>query len=365
MFKRWMVGLVAALALVACGSPAAQTVARVDNVTLSRQDLDKRIDRILDAFAKQPQAGGQVPSRQDVEKELVDGTNGFINQNLVLALAKQKGVAVSDAEVENLINQFRQQVSQSGQTTTFDEVVQGALGLPSGDSPEFRTFASFFVARQKLSETLVTTDTVRAQIEPQVQAQAAQKVKEFHSAHILFAAGNPQGGGTPTDAEFAAALEKANAALARLQKGEDFAALAKELSDDPGSKDNGGEYDWTRVGSFVPEYEQAVEALKPGEYTTTPVKSQFGYHIIKLLEPLREVPALSADQITTQIDQQVLQELNTQRNAAFEKLLSDERAKAQQAGRIVVPTYPDPTAAPVPPAEAQPTSGAQTQAPAP
>lgn len=356
MFKRWMAGLLAALALVACGTPAVQSVARVDNVTLTRQELDQRIDRILSAFAKQAQAqaGAQTPSRIEIEKELVDGANGFVNQNLVLALAKQKGVSISDAEVNQLIEQFRAQVTQGGQGGSFDEVVQGALGLPGGDSSEFRQFASFFVARQKLADTLVTTDTVRAQVEPQVQQQAAQKVKEFHSAHILFAAGNPQGGTAPTDADFTAALDKANKALDRLKNGEDFAALAKELSDDPGSKDNGGEYDWTRQGTFVPEYEQAVEQLQPGAYTTTPVKSQFGYHIIKLLDPLREVPALAADQVQATIDQQVQQQLQQERSTAFDKLLAEEREKAKKDGRLVVPEYPDPTPEPQPSGEAQP-----------
>ena len=56
MFKRWMAGLLAVLALVACGTPAAQAVARVDNVTLTRQELDQRIDRILGQGADRAEA---------------------------------------------------------------------------------------------------------------------------------------------------------------------------------------------------------------------------------------------------------------------------------------------------------------------
>lgn len=347
VLKRWMLGLVAALALVACGSPAAETVARVDNVTLTRQDLDQRIDRILKAFEKQPPPDGQLPSRLDIEKELVDGSNGFINQNLLLMLAKQRGIGVADGEIDTLINQFRAQVSQGSNGQSFDEVVQGALGLPSGDSSEFRKFASFFVARQKLAETLVTTDTVRTAVAAEVQQQVATKVKEFHSAHILFQA--------QAEGDFPAALEKANAALERLKGGGDFATLAKELSDDPGSKENGGEYDWTREGSFVPEYEDAVfNQLKPGEYTLTPVKTSFGYHIIKLIEPVREVPAMSEAEAQQAIEQGTLQRLQQERGLALEQLLTDERAKAQQAGRIQVPTYPEPTPAPQPTAAPAP-----------
>lgn len=359
LFKRWMAALLAVVALVACGAPSGQTVARLDNVTLTRQDLDQRIDRILKGFESQQQQQGPIPSRIEIEKELVEGANGFVNQNLLLALAKQKGVTVADTEIDTLIGQFRSQVAQGG-GQSFDEVVQSALGLSGADSSDFRKFASFFVARQKLAETLVTTDTVRQQVAQQVQAQAATKIKEFHSAHILFAAGDPQAGTPASDADFAAALEKATAALGRLKNGEDFAALAKELSDDPGSKENGGEYDWQRQGSFVPEYENAVfEGLQAGEYTLQPVKSQFGYHIIKLLEPVREVPALSEAEVQQSIDQQTQQQLQQERGAALDQLLADERAKAVKEGRLVVPTYPDPTPAPAP----QPEQPAPTAAP--
>ena len=122
--KRWMVALLAVLALVACGSPSVQAVARYDNVTLSRQDLDQRIDRIETALKKQE--GAQVPSRLDIEKELVTGANGFISQNLLLAVAKQHGVTVTDKEIDNTISQFRTSVAQGANGQSFDEVVQAA-----------------------------------------------------------------------------------------------------------------------------------------------------------------------------------------------------------------------------------------------
>ena len=219
--KRWMIGLVAALALVACGSPSVQSVARVDNVLLTRQDLDQRITRIEQALQKQPpQAGQTAPSHLDIERQLVAGPNGFIEQNLLLSLAKQKGVAVSDTEIENMIGQFRNQVAQGSAGQSFDEVVQSALGLPGGDSSEFRQFASFVVAREKLSQTLVTTDTVRQQVTDQVMAEASKKVLKATVAHILITV--PEGADAATSA---AAEAKAKGVIERLDKGEDFAAL--------------------------------------------------------------------------------------------------------------------------------------------
>ncbi len=72
--------------------------------------------------------------------------------------------------------------------------------------------------------------------------------------------------------------------IERLKNGEDFATLAKELSTDTGSGANGGDLGWFGKGAMVPEFETAAFALKnPGEYTTTPVQSQYGFHVIQLI----------------------------------------------------------------------------------
>lgn len=75
---------------------------------------------------------------------------------------------------------------------------------------------------------------------------------------------------------------KAEEVLQRAKNGEDFAALAKEFSEDPGSKDKGGLYENTPTGQMVPEFEQAALALEPGQISPNLVESKFGYHIIKL-----------------------------------------------------------------------------------
>ena len=72
--------------------------------------------------------------------------------------------------------------------------------------------------------------------------------------------------------------------IERLNNGEDFAVLAKELSTDTGSAQNGGDLGWFGSGAMVAEFEAAAFALeKPGDYTTTPVASDFGFHIIQLI----------------------------------------------------------------------------------
>ena len=93
------------------------------------------------------------------------------------------------------------------------------------------------------------------------------------SSHILLSA-SPEG-----DEEV---LARANGIIARLEAGEDFADLAKELSDDPGSASLGGDLGWNERGIFVPEFEEALFGLEETGQYTAPVLTQFGYHIIRL-----------------------------------------------------------------------------------
>lgn len=103
------------------------------------------------------------------------------------------------------------------------------------------------------------------------------------------------------------ALKKSKELLDRARKGEDFAKLATENSDDQGSKDKGGEYDFFGHGKMVPAFEQAAFALKPGEISE-PVETQFGYHIIKLEERRSAAAPTTDEKVRQQIVEKLKQE---------------------------------------------------------
>ncbi len=125
-----------------------------------------------------------------------------------------------------------------------------------------------------------------------------------HARHILIEAG----------ADAAAAEARAKRAYERASAGEDFATLARELSDDPGSKESGGDLGLSERGDFVTAFGDAVWAMKPGEIRG-PVKTEFGWHIIKL-EAVAEESVRSFDEVRAELEPEM-------RRAQVEKAFGD------------------------------------------
>jgi peptidyl-prolyl cis-trans isomerase C len=107
--------------------------------------------------------------------------------------------------------------------------------------------------------------------------------------------------------------------IADIKKGGKFEDLAKKNSKDPGSGANGGDLDWAAPGSYVKEFSDAMTKLAKGKMTDAPVKSQFGYHIIRV-DDVRETQLPPFDQVKPQISQQLQQ----QKLQAYQKGLRDK-----------------------------------------
>ncbi|WP_334064766.1 peptidylprolyl isomerase [Limimaricola cinnabarinus] len=117
----------------------------------------------------------------------------------------------------------------------------------------------------------------------------AEATKEYNASHIL------------VETE-----EEAKAVMERLEAGEDFAEIAKEVSTDPGSGAQGGSLGWFADGMMVAPFQEAVASLETGETTETPVETQFGFHIVRLDDTrTQEPPALDdvRDDLASQIQQ--------------------------------------------------------------
>jgi peptidyl-prolyl cis-trans isomerase C len=147
----------------------------------------------------------------------------------------------------------------------------------------------------------VTDNEVKAEYDKFVSANGG---KEYRARHIL------------VEKE-----DEAKALIADLKKGGKFEDLAKKASKDPGSGANGGDLDWASAASYVPEFSNAMIKLEKGQLTDTPVKSQFGFHIIRV-DDVREAQLPKLDEVKPQITQQLTQ-------SKLAKFQDDLRAKAK------------------------------------
>jgi foldase protein PrsA len=143
-----------------------------------------------------------------------------------------------------------------------------------------------------------------------------------------------------TDAE---ALKRALEVKDKLTKGGDFAALAKEYSDDPGSKDSGGRYTSSNISRYVPEFKKAAAEL-PINTISDPVKTSFGYHIMKIID--RKVGVLADEKETLRMGLA---------DGLFNDFMTKDFLTLGYKSNIPTPS-PEPSATPAPSTEASPTA---------
>jgi len=263
-------------------------------------------------------------------------------------LAKIDGQPITEADVaqmsSTLAAQLAQMPEEARKRAVLDRIIDmrliaGAAAKAGLDqSPTYKArieqvrmqlLVSEFVKGKV--ETLVTPEKIKARYDK--DAAAYNPPEEMHARHIL----------VKTE-------DEAKAIIADLGKGGDFAKIAEEKSQDPGSAKQGGDLGFFSAGDMVPEFEKAAAELKPGEITKTPVKTQFGYHVIKL-EEKRKQPLPSLDQVKDQVRQAVVGEVFSEQLDALKKAAKieiDEKALAPAEA----PAAPAP-AAPAAPAPAK------------
>jgi peptidyl-prolyl cis-trans isomerase C len=245
------------LSLVLAGAAQAQNIATVNGVAIPAS----RADAMIKEMASQGRPDNpQI--RQAIKDEL-------INREIMMQEASKLGIA-SQADVATQLEFARQNVL-------------------------VRAYIQEYFKRNAITDAEVKTEYDK------IKAELGEK--EYRARHIL----------VKTE-------DIAKGILAKLKAGGKFEDLAK-ASEDPGSKDKGGDLDWATPSTFVPAFSQAMLKLKKGEVTQTAVKSEFGFHIIKL-EDTRDTQLPSIDEAKPRI-MEVLQ------RGRFEKMLADLRGKAK------------------------------------
>ena len=261
----------------------------------------------------------------EVKKEIVE--------NRLRALVTG-GVTVSDSEV-------RSSYIDQGTKIKFDYAVIDSDSLRNQINPTDDQLQAFFkqnTARyahaipeaRKIQYVAFAVSNLPQAPAPvtdaQVQQYYQQHIKDYQVdeqvkvRHILIAV---KGEDPKADA---AAKAKAQGILDQLHHGGDFAKLAKENSDDPGSKTQGGELGWIKHGVTVPEFDQAAFSLQPGQ-TSGLVRTKFGYHIIQA-EDKQAAHTRPLDEVKPEITATLTRQNESQQEQAYAQQLSDEAAKS-------------------------------------
>lgn len=245
---------------------------------------------------------------------LLAGASAAWAQNVAIV----NGKAIPKSRVEALAEQLKRSgrpVTPEVEGQLKDEVIAREIFMQEAQvrgldaTEDFKT--QIELARQAIliralftdyqSKNPVTDAEVKAEYD---KFAAANSGKEFKARHIL------------VEKE-----DQAKAIIAKLKKGGKFEDIAKKESKDPGSGAKGGDLDWANPGNYVKEFSEALSALTKGKTTETPVKTQFGYHIIRL-DDIRDAQLPKFDDVKPQISQQLQQ----QKIAKFQEEL---RAKAK------------------------------------
>jgi parvulin-like peptidyl-prolyl isomerase len=295
--------------LVAATASAATPVLRVDDTELT--DIDFKLARQVVALQMRRQNPGAEPSQESVMKRAVEQ---LVRQSLLLEAAHEAMIVAAPAEVAADIDQQR---ALRG-AAAFDAYL-ASLGL---DAQEYRRRVGDQMAVRKFVDTVVarriTVTEADARTFYEANPATFEHPEEVRLRTILLNL-EPN----TDEKQAAAAKDRAERIRKRLIDGEDMAAVAKEVSDDP-SKGQGGDIGWVRKGKLLPELEPAVWALKPGELSAV-LKSPLGYHIVKVEEhrgpgraPFDEVKSLLTDNLRKE-----------KLVAAIETLVKERRANAK------------------------------------
>jgi peptidyl-prolyl cis-trans isomerase D len=299
--------------------------------------------------------------------ESVDDFEGQIKDEITVRRLQAlitAGVTVSDQEVRDAY--LKQNIK-----IKFDYAVISADDLRKTINPSDADLEAFFKKNaaqyaqavpeeRKITYIAFTQEQVPGGV-PQPSQQQIQQYYNDHlsdyqvpdqakSRHILISV--PEGADAKTDA---AAKAKAESVLKQLQAGGSWTALAKKYSDDPGSKDQGGELGFAQRGKMVPEFDKAIFTQKIGDIAI--VKSSFGYHIIQVEErqsahtqPLSEVQATIVAALTREVAAQAETQFAQQLTAEASKNGLEKTAAAHHLELVtsepvghdgVIPALPD------------------------
>jgi peptidyl-prolyl cis-trans isomerase C len=269
-------------------------VARVNGEAVTKTDFDRAVQNL------EARAGGPIPAEQrdQVLRGVLDQIIGY---TVLVQEGRARNVSVPDSDVDARITQIRGQFPSEEEFTKMLAERKLTLDQVKSDVRRDMTITKL-IDGEIASKTAVTP----AQVDD-FYAKNPDQFKEGESvraSHILI--GVPKGADAAAKAQ---ARTKAEQVLKDVKAGQDFAALAKEHSADPGSAANGGDLGFFQQGQMVGPFNDAAFTLAPGT-TSDLVETDFGFHIIKVVEK-KQGRTIPLEEVKPQVEQ-YLERLNRQ-----------------------------------------------------
>jgi len=218
------------------------------------------------------------------------------------------GVRVSDAEVRDAYRLRHERVRAEWASVEVEPLMAGVTVADADLEPYVKAHtAQFTRPEQRRVQYVVLNSSLYSHpvSDREIEAYYAEHGSEFeqprrvHVAHVLVRV--PTVGGSDAENKAKAKIE---GVIKRAQAGEDFGKLAREVSEDTGNAQQGGDLGFVGPGELVPQFEQVAFSLKRGEVSPTPVRTPFGYHAIKVLDvkeggktPLKDVAVTIKDKL--------------------------------------------------------------------
>jgi parvulin-like peptidyl-prolyl isomerase len=323
--------LVATLALAACGgggnaSLSSGDVATVASQKITKDDLTALLNRAKKSYEadKRPFPKPGTSAYNTLQSQAI----AFLLQRAEFAAkAKSMGIDISDTKIDDRIKQLKKQFYGGSDKRYKDTLEKQGLSEDQARE-EVRAQLISEALYKKVTSSVHVSDAAIAQYYKQNKSVYQQK-ESRDIRHILV---NKKSLADDLYAQLVASHEK------------NFAALAKRFSKDPGSAANGGRLTITR-GQTVPPFDKAAFQLRQGELSS-PVKTQYGWHIIQALSAIRPPSVTSLDKVKSSIRQQLEQQ---KKNELMTKWVDDTKKDFCKPGKIKYkagyqPT-PDPCAA--------------------
>lgn len=326
------------------GMSGPGAAARVNNSIISVADLRNEVERMEQIYEQMLGGARSTPEQRQMITQ--SALESLIFSELVFQAAGQEGIRTSDEEVADIIVRQIPAFQQNGvfsrdlylgylsavrsSAGSFEErlrrersgerlrrlieISSAPLSLETERAQALAAeevqieYVRFSRSEMMRNQTLSPSEIAEALENPSFverlrrdydsQPQRFARDEQVQASHILISLGE---GARSVEEALVLAEETAQ----RLAAGEDFAALAQELSEDPGSRERGGDLGFFERGRMVPEFEQAAFRLQPGQ-TSEPVLSDFGYHIIRVTDR-REARSQDFEEVREELAREILQ----------------------------------------------------------